>query len=320
MLNSTIQRNIAIDILKFIAVFLVMNSHMDICYPKYGFIATGGAIGDALFFFASGFTLFLGKSLRFDNWYKRRICRIYPSILATTIFVHLIWNFSENIVDILIAKRYWFVGCILVYYIILYPIKEYKEGKYAFHCLIVWGAVCVAIYFCLFNNGESFYRGGIFRSLAYFLIMLQGAIMGKNMNNYQYKHVHILLLLLSVGLWYGLLWIGKNNYLLLLSFIPLFGITRYMYFVCCAPFFKNLYCIDRFNLIYIVSQLCLEVYLVQKFIFTNSFNHFFPFNIPLIMLCILASSYLIKMLANFILQTFRLEPYNWKEMILYKNS
>lgn len=41
----------AIDILKFIAVFLVMDSHMEMCYPKYQFLATGGGIGDALFLF-----------------------------------------------------------------------------------------------------------------------------------------------------------------------------------------------------------------------------------------------------------------------------
>ena len=40
----------AIDILKFVAVFLVMDSHMEMCYPKYQFLATGGGIGDALFF------------------------------------------------------------------------------------------------------------------------------------------------------------------------------------------------------------------------------------------------------------------------------
>lgn len=34
----------AIDILKFIAVFLVMNSHMEICYPKFQFLATGGGL------------------------------------------------------------------------------------------------------------------------------------------------------------------------------------------------------------------------------------------------------------------------------------
>ena len=42
------QRDISIDILKFIAVFLIINSHMDALYPKYKMLATGGAIGDVL--------------------------------------------------------------------------------------------------------------------------------------------------------------------------------------------------------------------------------------------------------------------------------
>ena len=52
------QRNISIDILKCFAALIITNSHMDILYPKFGALATGGAIGDALFFFCSGFTLF----------------------------------------------------------------------------------------------------------------------------------------------------------------------------------------------------------------------------------------------------------------------
>lgn len=55
------QRDISIDILKFIAVFLIINSHMDALYPKYKMLATGGAIGDVLFLFASGYTLFLSN-------------------------------------------------------------------------------------------------------------------------------------------------------------------------------------------------------------------------------------------------------------------
>lgn len=54
------QRDISIDILKFMAVLTITNSHMDILYGKYGALATGGAIGDVLFFFASGFTILLG--------------------------------------------------------------------------------------------------------------------------------------------------------------------------------------------------------------------------------------------------------------------
>ena len=88
------QRDICIDILKFIAVFLIINSHMDALYPKYKMLATGGAIGDVLFLFASGYTLFLSnRKLRFDNWYKRRINRIYPSVIVCAIIRTL---FSEK--------------------------------------------------------------------------------------------------------------------------------------------------------------------------------------------------------------------------------
>lgn len=84
------QRDIAVDIVKFFAVFLIINSHADICYPKYGILATGGAIGDSLFMFVSGFTLFLGTWVRFDNYYKRRINRIYPSAFAATLAIWFI--------------------------------------------------------------------------------------------------------------------------------------------------------------------------------------------------------------------------------------
>lgn len=54
------QRDISIDIMKFIAVLAITNSHMELLYGKYSFLATGGAIGDVLFFFVSGFTIFMG--------------------------------------------------------------------------------------------------------------------------------------------------------------------------------------------------------------------------------------------------------------------
>ena len=54
------ERDIAIDIVKFLAVLLIINSHADIMYPKLQILATGGAIGDCLFLFCSGFTLLMG--------------------------------------------------------------------------------------------------------------------------------------------------------------------------------------------------------------------------------------------------------------------
>ena len=74
-------KNKGIILLKFIAAFLITYSHMGILFPKYGSLVTGGAIGDGLFFFCSGFTLFMGRQDDFPNWYKRRINRIYPTII-----------------------------------------------------------------------------------------------------------------------------------------------------------------------------------------------------------------------------------------------
>lgn len=50
------KRDIAVDFVKVIATLLVLNSHMGICYGSHSALATGGGIGDALFFFISGFT------------------------------------------------------------------------------------------------------------------------------------------------------------------------------------------------------------------------------------------------------------------------
>lgn len=83
-------RDIAVDILKFLAVLLIINSHADIMYPQMKILATGGAIGDCLFLFVSGFTLFLGSMKNFTAYYKRRITRIYPSVFAAVAFIHII--------------------------------------------------------------------------------------------------------------------------------------------------------------------------------------------------------------------------------------
>ena len=76
------KRDFSIDVLKFLAAILITNSHMDLLYGDYSYLATGGALGDSLFFFCSGYTLFLGRDASFFNWYKRRINRIYPTIFA----------------------------------------------------------------------------------------------------------------------------------------------------------------------------------------------------------------------------------------------
>ena len=69
---------------------------MKLLYGDFNDLATGGAIGDALFLFCSGCTLFLGRIGRFDNWYKRCINRIYPTVFAWAIVGAFIFNYHNE--------------------------------------------------------------------------------------------------------------------------------------------------------------------------------------------------------------------------------
>lgn len=311
------KRNTAIDILKFMAVFLVMNSHMELCYPKYQFLATGGAIGDALFFFASGFTLFLGRDLRFDEWYKRRINRIYPSIIAAAIVAYVVWHFEENIGDILIGKRYWFIGCILAYYVFLYPLKQIKNSK-TLNWIFVGTVISLLVaYFVIWKGEVSPYVQGVYRFLFFFILMLEGAIMGKYAENLAFRWYHIPLFVFSIILWFLLVHIG-TGVSLAISVFCLLGLTYFLYCILRASIFSRI-AENRVGggIILVVSKLCLEVYLIQKFVFTDAYNSFFPLNVPVIMLVVIIVAYCVKILAVFISQTFKTEPYNWKKVLLW---
>jgi peptidoglycan/LPS O-acetylase OafA/YrhL len=205
-------RIIGIDILKVFAVLLVLNSHMSMCYDgiEHPFWVTGeGAIGNALFFFSSGFTLFLGdKQLpSFANWYKRRVNRIIPTILSVVIIVCIFRNFSY-------VMRYWFVECILVYYVFFYPIRRFSFLSNHLNRVFMGAAVAILlIYLLAFNytNKSLFYGHDDFRRYFFFLYMLQGAIMGKQYALYKFKGWHVLMLFVCVAVWYALCIVFKNS-------------------------------------------------------------------------------------------------------------
>lgn len=169
------QRDTAIDFVKAIATIMVINSHMQICYPGHEYLATGGSIGDALFFFASGFALFLGRKMDFINWYKRRIGRIIPTMIAMGLIACLVFQSDESFLDIMLARRYWFLQCILVLYIFFYPVIKHPAiiNKVGLSSL----ALFIILYFCFFNyesNGLYYGTDNVFRWVAYFPIMLMG--------------------------------------------------------------------------------------------------------------------------------------------------
>lgn len=316
------ERDTAIDILKFLAVFLITWSHFEAPLGKYAVLATGGALGDSLFFFMSGYTLLLSsKKLSFFNWYKRRINRIYPTVFAWALLSVILFGRCNDILHILLYGGGFFVTCIMVFYLLFYPIKQHVPISY-------WGGV-IGSYFLLqggayfFLDHNNHHTEYVWQWSSYFIPMLVGALIGKKKkegsNDVLFKMSKLFViigLLFSVMGYYLLMYLERSMPILtIFNIIPLVGFAYFLYGLCSSftarVFAKKwIYWTVRF-----VGGLCLEVYIVQPSIITDRLNHLFPFNLLILFVAIIFAAYCLHCLANLWAQTFKDGDYNWIEMV-----
>ena len=320
------KRDITIDWIKFIAVFLIINSHADIMYPHLKILATGGAIGDCFFLFSSGFTLFSGKQADFGSYYKRRISRIYPSVFVAVLFVHFIRARYQVSLFEFIGKP--FIQAIMIYYIVLFFIRKYAIKKIK-PILVFVGIVSLVFYIFWFPYKYDTSSKGLYgiatyyRWIPYFGAMLIGAYMGKNKESFNYNiRVDGLLLMACLILFYSIQYVAKIYRpiapLQIVTLIPLMGIVVYMYKCCNNSLFKRIYQHKNGNFIVMsVGGLCLESYLIQGCLFTTKMNSIWPLNLFIITVVILISAYFVRCCARTFLQTFQTECYNWKKVFSF---
>lgn len=342
------KRNIAIDILKFFAVLLITNSHFDEEYVCCKQLATGGAIGDALFFFCSGYTLFLGRFGRFDTWYKRRIRRIYPSVIGLGLVALLLYHIDMPIGNLLTVGAGWFVECIMIYYVLLYFVRKYAIDRlkwvYAITCLLVliwYGLFFEPIRSHIMQNYPVFnwmvfcepmdkvwiYQWNYFKYGFFFLFMLLGAHLGLKESKGQRKklvRVKFLhtsgMLLLSMGGFYVLplcsMKLPVLQNVVILTLVPLAGVCFYFYRLCQTDVLMKLYH-KRFIgwCMSVIGGLCLEIYLVQPFVRTTALNYLFPLNLLILFVAIVLEAYLCRAFGRWFQQTFSgEESYDWKKI------
>lgn len=169
---------------KCIAVLLVFNSHLDNCYPISA-LATGGGLGNALFFFVSGYTWWKAKDKSFLNWYCIKAERIYlPTLLTNIVYILLFGVYIDitatKIFEIFIyPNKAWFCGAILVYAIVYYFLTKSKNSG-----LAIVSVALLSIYFVWYIfvmdlsawHVESMYYGGLCRFVFYLLCMIVGLI------------------------------------------------------------------------------------------------------------------------------------------------
>lgn len=174
------RRDYSIDLLKCFAALIITWSHFEKPLGNYAVLATGGAFGDALFFFCSGYTLFLGRNVNgFFNWYKNRINRIYPTVFAWALLRSLIFESkSDNMLYVIMYGGGFFVSCIMIFYVLFYFIK-----LYASHRLLLMLGISLVITCSSFFVFDVSDQSVCYRCMfsMYFCIMLLGGILGKRL-------------------------------------------------------------------------------------------------------------------------------------------
>ncbi len=314
-------RDFSVECLKALATLLIINSHIDCCYGNAKILATGGAIGDALFLFCSGYALFLGANRSFFNYIKRRIRRIYPSVFASLIAMIALGEVSLQNFS---TKTFFggeFVIAIMMYYPILYIVRTYLK-KMWLNFAIVISVTIVAYYFFPYKYevGEKGLYGitTLFRWIPYFGFMLLGAYIGQNKYKLSFEFKRDFFKMSgSLFIFYLIQFLAKKYSFVApwqIVTIPFLGlIVFYLFKLFNAPCMqyirKNT---NSVKVILVISGVCLESYLIQGVVITNRFNFLFPFNIPMMFAMVLIVSYVVRCLARFLLQTFDSCDYDWK--------
>lgn len=187
-----------IDLIRAFAACLITNSHFDSIYPISA-LATGGLIGNSLFFIVSGFCL-TQVTLPFFSWYRKRLIRIYPAALIMALVGICIGDYSisdfSSFIEAFIWPTYFgFVGYIILLYIPYYfviksGLLKNKIQTNIVIAILLWMFSCVLRVFNINILGYTYYfllmcagayinlkkvrlkRSGVFFALAGFLIIL----------------------------------------------------------------------------------------------------------------------------------------------------
>lgn len=163
-----------VDILKFIAIVMIVNSHSKWMYPEsLSALGIGGAWGCALFFFVSGFTKAKMKTENFLLYVVRSVLRIYPAVWIWCGMEYLLTD-EFRFVDLLWPKH-WFLQSLLVYYALFYPAMKY--GKRHLLHMISMGVLATIACYLLSDNNRWFIdlNSENITRIWYFAIMLFGA-------------------------------------------------------------------------------------------------------------------------------------------------
>lgn len=292
------QRLLSIDIIKAFAVLLILNHRMQLSYGTYSILATGGALGCALFFFLSGYTLNSTSIGSFKSWVQKRVGRLLFPIMVIGFLEH----FSAK--QSFIIPGIWFVQCIVLFYLAFFFIKKYCE-RHLLSVLLLCSATYLVFFISIWHASHDLYGPTYTKWHLFFLFFLSGALWYELKGKFAFstRACHLLLIpsiLCIAGEMLFRLFYQKGYIPSELGFIsPIILLSAVLLLNVSATAWDNIEISSLFRRIATpvfasVAALSLESYIgigpvsapIQKWL-----APLFPFNIPLVMLILLVFCY-----------------------------
>lgn len=177
-------------VLRAVAILLITQSHLDGLYPV-PMLATGGALGNALFFMLSGYGLAkrsphgsqAGSPGRFWPWLHRRLTRLYPSLWLTVLVLGVLaqghwqtWQWGDYLRELIYPTRFWFISAMVLFYLLIYPVLTRSWlRQHLGRWLLLLAGVYLAAYVTVVDMAYFSVEGpGGFKWIYYFALMRLG--------------------------------------------------------------------------------------------------------------------------------------------------
>lgn len=306
-----------VNILKACAALLIINSHYDSIYPIAA-LATGGAIGNALFFAISGFCLH-PITKKFTEWFPNKVLKLYiptliMSIIALGTYLRGVYSLPSLVLIVIWPTLFWFIGALVLFYLLYYILKNVQSNR-EFAILGIILLVIYNVYYIFLLDTSSWViesKGlisiqGYFKLIYYFAAMMLGKWFRVNCNKvYNRKMVYFVGMIISFISIYGLkIFISKNPFFMHLQFINQISVLLLVYFSFC--FFLSIEKkLEEYqgNMIYkvvtYISNITLHLYLVQFMVINYVSKYVFPLNFILATILIFIFATLLNFISNFI--------------------
>lgn len=302
--------------LKVIAATFIIWFHLKWYVPQeFAPLFIGGAIGNSLFFFCSGYLLKFKSERYLGQWILKKYIRLMPAVWITYILCSATYSFTDcywvpiNLGTWLLPKYYWFICSLLLYYTICWICKQFLTNKNCqINIILIIFITCFVqlIWYLLFCETTNVnIDGGNIKAWYFFVFFLWGYYCKQRQIKYQIPKWTIFTAPFSLALFFGYKIVAVNNiYLtycqvfiipLILSFaiFSFCGIAQILTSITIPSLIKKY--------VSFVSNITLEIYVVQVHIAEYVMPHIlFPYNIVVTVLLIFLIAYIVNRLINLI--------------------